>query len=79
MDYARFISKQSKEHKDMKMNMGTHTFTKKLRFDITAEIAQQLRRGFQFNQPIVGIIPQSFDASSLITVKRVIIKEVMKR
>jgi hypothetical protein len=53
------------------------TATKKFTFDISSEIKQQLRRGFQFNIPIVGILPQNFDDSGTLTVKSVVIKEMM--
>jgi Common central domain of tyrosinase len=56
------------------MDMST---TKKFTFDISSEIQQQLRRGFQFNTPIVGILPQNFDGSGSLTVKSIVIKEVM--
>jgi hypothetical protein len=53
------------------------TATKKFTFDISTEIQQQLRRGFQFNVPIVGILPQNFDGSGSLTVKSVVIKEIV--
>lgn len=56
------------------MNM---TPTKVQRFDITTEIQQQLRKGFQFNSPIVGITPQNFDPSGDLVVKSITIKETV--
>jgi hypothetical protein len=53
------------------------TPNKTFKFDISSEIQQQLRRGFQFNAPIVGISPQSFDSSSILTVKSIIVKEFL--
>ena len=53
------------------------TATKKFTFDISTEIQQQLRRGFQFNIPIVGILPQNFDGSGNLTIKSIVIKEIM--